>query len=95
MPNVLLEALAAQHAKDLMERNTLDHRRFAQRLASWSKAAENVAFADLPLDSPETVVKNWIGSPGHRKNMLGNFQFIGVARVASDKRAFWVTEFGS
>ena len=40
----------------------------------WS--AENIAQGQR---SPKEVVNTWIGSSGHRANMLGNWKYIGVS----------------
>lgn len=43
----------------------------------WYGAAENIAAGY----SPETVVKAWANSPGHRANMLGAYTHLGVGYV--------------
>lgn len=43
----------------------------------WSRAAENVASGY----SPSTVVAGWMGSPGHRANILGDYTTIGIGYV--------------
>lgn len=45
-------------------------------------AAENVAYGNLDA---EQVVNGWIKSPGHRKNMLGNYDRIGIGSAHSSK----------
>ena len=45
-------------------------------------SAENVAFGKL---SAEGVVKGWINSPRHRKNIEGDYMYMGVG-VAKDSK---------
>lgn len=40
----------------------------------WSRAGENIAAGQ----SPGSVVASWIESPGHRANLLGDFNYIGI-----------------
>lgn len=49
--------------------------------------AENVAFGSK---TAEEVVKGWIASPGHKKNIEGNYTYsgIGVARNAKNQLYF-------
>jgi uncharacterized protein YkwD len=35
--------------------------------------------------SGKEVVKQWKGSPGHRRNMLGKYKYIGIG-IATDRR---------
>ena len=41
--------------------------------------AENVAYNMGCADCVRTAVDGWIHSPGHRKNLLGNFSKCGIA----------------
>lgn len=43
--------------------------------------AENVAYGSK---TAKEVLKGWENSPGHRKNILGNYKYIGVG-IAADK----------
>lgn len=56
-------------------------------------AAENVAAGQ---SSVSAVMRSWISSAGHYKNILGNFKYIGVG-IAKDKRGnlYWTTLFGN
>lgn len=55
---------------------------------------ENVATGQT---SPEQVVREWMASPGHRRNILDpNYQQMGVAYVtAANGRSYWAQEFGA
>jgi uncharacterized protein YkwD len=65
------------------------------RAEGWRKAwGENVATGQT---SPEQVVREWMNSPTHRRNILDpNFRNMGVGYVtASDGRSYWAQEFGA
>lgn len=54
-----------------------------QKVSGLSSIAENVAHGQL---SAKQVVDSWLGSPGHRRNIEGNFRFTGIG-VARDQRS--------
>lgn len=74
---------ARSHSRDMANGRTgFGHQGFDERVDHVTKklgrvasAAENVAYGNLDAES---VVKGWIKSPGHRKNMLGNYNLIGI-----------------
>jgi len=55
---------------------------------------ENVATGQT---SPEQVVREWMNSPDHRRNIMDpNFTQMGVSYVtASNGRSYWAQEFGA
>jgi uncharacterized YkwD family protein len=56
---------------------------------SYRYAGENIAMGQR---TPEEVVKAWMNSEGHRKNILSpNFNYIGVGYVAQGN--YWTQEF--
>jgi uncharacterized protein YkwD len=62
---------------------------------AWREVAENIA-AGYP--TPERVVAGWMGSPGHRANILDpRLADIGVGVVlgVGELRAYWVEDFGT
>ena len=61
--------------------------------ANFKGAAENVAAGQSNVSS---VMRKWISSEGHYKNILGNYKYIGVG-IAKDKRGnlYWCTLFGN
>jgi uncharacterized protein YkwD len=54
-----------------------------------SGVGENVAYGNLDAKG---VVDGWIKSPGHRKNMLGDFNMIGIG-AAPKGRITYFTQF--
>ncbi len=60
--------------------------------ASWGFSAENVAMNSLVSTDPEIVgkafVTMWKNSEGHRKNMLGNYSYLGVGVAVSGNKVY-------
>jgi len=61
---------------------------------------ENIAWGTGSLGSVRNIFSAWIGSPGHRANILGNFEEIGIGlRVGTlegnSGAHVWTQEFGS
>jgi uncharacterized protein YkwD len=60
---------------------------------NWLNLGENIAAGHL---TPEAVMAAWMGSPGHRSNILsGNYRDIGIGLAASSNGTLmWVQDFG-
>ena len=58
------------------------YQRIIKNIARAGSGAENVAYGNI---SVKEIVKGWINSPAHRKNMEGNFNITGIG-VAKDKK---------
>lgn len=81
---------AFQHSKNMATgKTTFSHDGFEQRIDTISavlgyavNSAENIAMGQL---TAEGVVQGWINSPGHRRNMLGDYTLTGIGtdRTAS------------
>jgi len=82
---------ARRHSIDMAGRKIqFSHKGFNRRInhiknhiSSFRSGAENIAcFKNTPA---KMVVKKWLTSPGHRRNILGNYHLtgIGVARSKS------------
>ena len=70
-------------------RTAFSHNGFDQRIQNieqtigrTSASAENVAYGSL---SAKAVVDVWLNSPGHRKNIEGNYNLTGIG-VAKDRQ---------
>lgn len=89
---------ARRHSKDMANGSTgFGHEGFEERVANVSKkmgrvasAAENVAYGTLDA---EAVVNGWIKSPGHRKNMLGDYTLIGIGTADKGRITFFTQVF--
>ncbi|MDE3253144.1 MAG: CAP domain-containing protein [Bacteroidota bacterium] len=85
------------HSKNMATGKTsFGHEGFEQRVASIQKtsgwitaSAENVAYGKL---SANEVVKGWLNSPGHKKNIEGNYQFSGIGIYRDSKGVTFFTQ---
>lgn len=81
---------AKKHSSDMAKYIVpVGHQSFANRISrlrllikNVTAAGENVAFG---YRTAQDVVKGWINSPGHRNNILGNYNLTGIG-VARDVR---------
>ncbi|BFG69894.1 hypothetical protein KACHI17_07750 [Sediminibacterium sp. KACHI17] len=88
---------AALHSKNMaLKRTAFGHDGFENRIQRITKstgtimaAAENVAYGKL---SAEEVVKGWINSPGHRKNIEGNYTQTGIGVYQDAKGVIFFTQ---
>lgn len=98
LPGLLLEkrisAQAKKHNEHMISKKEICHHFFGARYKALSKstgakaASENVAFG---YNSAGAVVKAWVNSKGHRKNMEGNFPFIGISAMQDGNDRFYYT----
>jgi uncharacterized protein YkwD len=99
--NAELTRAAAAHARDQAERGEMTHDgsdgshpadRVKRAGYSYVSCGENVAWGGWTLDR---LMKGWMESPPHRKNILGDFTEIGAARAtAVDGSHYWAVVFG-
>ncbi|KTD09101.1 putative transporter [Legionella gratiana] len=81
---------AKQHSQDMAtHRMPFGHKDFGKRIATLRSqiknaggGAENVAYN---YKSAQEVVKQWLHSPGHKRNIVGNYNLTGIG-VARDKQ---------
>lgn len=88
---------AAIHNDHMIEKQEVCHDDFAYRysaLVNSEKAkavSENVGFG---YSSAEAVVKAWISSEGHQKNMLGDHTHFGISvKAGTDGRLYFTNIF--
>jgi uncharacterized protein YkwD len=83
--NVRLDAAAADRIRDMFEYGYFDHVApdgtepfvwVRQRGYRYVRVGENLATGQR---AARQVVEQWMGSPGHRANVLGNFEDTGIA----------------
>lgn len=94
--NSLLSRAARGHSDDMVARTYFAHdslggQSFMDRIratgylpssGSWA-AGENIAYGTSSLGTPQAIVASWMGSPGHRANILNrSFREIGVGVAA-------------
>lgn len=100
--NATLDNAAEKHAAHMASVRKMAHDGIGDgdpgaraRAEGWRKSwGENVATGQT---SPEQVVREWMNSPTHRRNILDpNFRNMGVGlTMGSDGRSYWAQEFGA
>jgi uncharacterized protein YkwD len=93
-----LNRIATNHSRNMASGRTgFGHSGFESRvnqaqnsLGSLRAYAENVAYGQMDA---EEVVDGWIRSRGHRKNMLGNYNLIGIGVGRARNGQLYFTQF--
>eukprot|EP00920_Eleutheroschizon_duboscqi_P017270 GHVT01041333.1.p1 GENE.GHVT01041333.1~~GHVT01041333.1.p1 ORF type:complete len:206 (-),score=62.93 GHVT01041333.1:1215-1832(-) len=72
------------------------HQGFKERISNiclkTKATAENVGMNLGVYNTAEEVVKGWIDSPGHRANLVGDFDLCGIAVARAPSGAFYYTQ---
>jgi uncharacterized protein YkwD len=100
--NDLLAVVAREHADDMARHRRMAHRgsdgsspfrRMERAGYRYGRAAENVAAGQFTLDE---LMSDWMSSPGHRRNILGQYAEIGTG-YATDASGtpYWCVTFGT
>lgn len=88
----VLERAALEWSKEMALQGKLSHRNFKRRMRQArikGPAAENVAYGQA---SAKDAIIGWNGSRGHRRNMLGIYNRVGMAvakNANSGNRPYW------
>ncbi|GAA4822608.1 hypothetical protein GCM10025786_33090 [Nocardioides caeni] len=85
-----LDTVAQNWTQRMALSGTLAHNPsyWKQYPAGWSSAGENVAMGYVPRN----VVSGWMGSEGHRANILGDFTHLGIGVVRTGNGTYWFTQ---
>ncbi len=96
-----LNAAAQAHALDMAEQHKMSHRgskgstltdRVKAQGYRFRRAGENVATGRY---SVERLMKGWMDSPPHKRNILGGFSQIGVGcAIDENGKRYWCVNFG-
>ena len=95
--NHLESTVAEQHSRDMASgRTPFGHEGFNQRSAYLNKkmgpirvVAENVASGQM---SAREVVDGWLHSPGHRRNIEGDFKLTGIGLARGSRGMIYFTQ---
>ena len=74
------------------------HEGFDQRVKAIAKsipyrsAAENVAFNQGYSDPATQAVQGWLKSPGHLKNIEGDFDLTGISAIKNNQDEYYFTQ---
>jgi uncharacterized protein YkwD len=83
-----LSQIAMPHSIRMLNMNAITHDGFPQRSRQVPEArshGENVGFCRNQPQPIQEMMKQWINSPPHRKNLLGDFTHLGIAFAQKDK----------
>jgi uncharacterized protein YkwD len=96
-----LHAAAEFHALDMATRCEMTHKgrkgsgpfdRIKAKGYPYRRAGENIAAGRYTVDE---LMKIWMDSPPHKKNILGGFSQIGVGcATGEDGKRYWCVTFG-
>lgn len=100
--NKTLKGIAQAHADDMAKHEKMDHKgsdgstpfeRMKKAGYRYENAGENVAYGQRGLDD---LMKAWMTSKLHKKNILGKFTEIGAAYAISEgDTPYWCVTFGT
>ncbi|MFD8542874.1 CAP domain-containing protein [Streptomyces sp. NPDC059649] len=98
--NAKLTKAAQDHSKDMAAHRNMSHtgsdgsdpgQRITRAGYNWSAYGENVAYG---YSSPASVMKGWMASPGHKRNILDcSFKELGVGLAQPGD--YWTQDFGT
>jgi uncharacterized protein YkwD len=96
-----LQAAAQRHANDMSSMGKMTHKgsdgsssihRIVAKGYKYRRAGENIAAGSFTVDG---LMKGWMESPHHKRNILGSFSQIGVAcATGEDGKRYWCVTFG-
>ncbi|WP_431209783.1 CAP domain-containing protein [Puia sp. P3] len=95
--NSYISSVALQHSRDMLDgRTPFGHEGFHERIERIRKrlgpvhvAAENVASGPM---SAKEVVDGWLHSPGHRRNIEGDFRLTGIGLAFGRRGMIYFTQ---
>lgn len=93
-----LNKIAQRHSEDMAQgKVSFGHDGFSDRqreavdkIATLRAFAENVSFGPA---TGKQVVEGWKNSPGHRRNLLGNYKYVGIGIAADKNGRLYYTQF--
>ena len=97
LPNSFISSVALDHSRDMLTgKSPFGHDGFhgridliKHRLGALHVAAENVASG--PMGARE-VVDGWLHSPGHRRNIEGDFRLTGIGVATASNGMVYFTQ---
>ncbi len=97
--NSAIAQQARQHSQDMANKSVpFGHQGFQQRVEQlkdelqYRSAAENVAFNSGFHNPAKQAVQGWLKSPGHRKNIEGQYNLTGIGVSRGPKGEYYLTQ---
>ena len=107
-PSALLNRAAAHKSADILSCGEFSHEACGRPFSYWMEklgypacsAGENIAWGSGRLGSPRSIFRSWMRSQGHRENILGPFEEIGIGLRVGSLEGYsgahvWTQNFGS
>lgn len=84
-----LDRAAGRKSADILRCDEFDHEACGREFSYWiqrfghfgagcSGIAENIAWGTGSFATPRSIFRSWMRSPGHRENILGPYELIGI-----------------
>ncbi|MFP5326700.1 MAG: CAP domain-containing protein [Acidimicrobiia bacterium] len=88
-----LRDVARRHAEEMARTKSLVHSpnlagRVGAVVPNWQRVGENVGYGT----SMEAVHKNFMASSGHRGNILGRYNIVGIGVSRDETGRYWVVQ---
>lgn len=97
--NPTISQQSLQHSQAMANgRVPFSHNGFEQRVQTIQRtiplrgAAENVAYNKGYKDPAQQAVQGWLKSPGHLKNIVGNYNLTGIGVARNAKGEYYFTQ---
>lgn len=96
--NSTITTQARKHSQNMANTRQLSHNGFDGRIQvigqtiQWRGAAENVAY-NMGFSNPAAqAVNGWLKSPGHLKNIVGDFNLTGIGVAQNSQGEYYFTQ---
>ena len=97
--NALECSLASKHSQDMARGKVkFGHEGFNARAKSIQRSLGSIEIGENVAEGPMTareVVDGWLNSPGHKKNIEGNFTLTGIGYARDNKGNIYFTQIFS
>jgi uncharacterized protein YkwD len=108
--SAVLDRTAGRKSADILRCDEFSHEACGREFTYWmqrfgylggcASAGENIAWGTGPLGSVRSIFGAWMRSPGHRENILGDFEEIGIGLRTGELEGnggavVWTQDFGN
>lgn len=103
-----LARAAARKSADILRCDEFSHEACGRDFTHWiersgyegCRMGENIAYGSGRFATPHSIFRMWMRSSGHRRNILGSYEDIGIGLKVGELRGnrgahVWTQQFGS
>ena len=103
-----LARAAARKSADILRCDEFSHRACGREFTYWfervgyrgCREGENIAYGSGDYATPRSIFQMWMRSSGHRQNILGSYEDIGIGLQVGEHEGnpgahVWTQEFGT